>query len=326
MINETMIKAKPSFHKRTFLKPLHKSADFCSVCHKVSLPKELTHYKDFLRGQNHYDAFLLSGVSGHGAKSFYYPKKAHENCNRCHMPLKKSNDFAALRRGDDKFTTIHDHLFPAANTAVPWMNEHTDIIKIHQDFLKDVARVDLFGIIEGKEINGKLHAPLRPSVPELKPGGTYLIETVVRTLTLGHLFTQGTVDSNEVWVELTVVSDGETIGHSGLMDEDAEVDRWAHFLNVFMLDKDGNRIARRNAQDIVVPLYNHQIPPGAAATLHYSLTVPEGTTKPIEIEVALKYRKFDKEYTDFMAEKKKTFGKSARKTYYGAGNHTAIRT
>ncbi|MFP6674469.1 MAG: multiheme c-type cytochrome, partial [Pirellulaceae bacterium] len=301
MINETMIKAKPSFHKRTFLKPFHKSADFCSVCHKVSLPKELTHYKDFLRGQNHYDAFLLSGVSGHGAKSFYYPKKAHENCNRCHMPLKKSNDFAALRRGDDKFTTIHDHLFPAANTAVPWMNEHTDIIKIHQDFLKDVARVDLFGIIEGKEINGKLHAPLRPSVPELKPGGTYLIETVVRTLTLGHLFTQGTVDSNEVWVELAVVSDGETIGHSGLMDEDAEVDRWAHFLNVFMLDKDGNRIARRNAQDIVVPLYNHQIPPGAAATLHYSLTVPEGTTKPIEIEVALKYRKFDKEYTDFMA-------------------------
>ena len=30
-----------------------------------------------------------------------------------------------------------------------------------------------------------------------------------------------------------------------------------------MLDRDGNRIDRRNPQDIFMPLYNHQIPPGA---------------------------------------------------------------
>lgn len=302
-INETMIKAKPSFHKRTFLKPFHKTAEFCSVCHKVSLPKELNHYKDFLRGQNHYDSYLLSGVSGHGAKSFYYPPKAHTNCNQCHMPLKKSADFGALRRGDDKFATIHDHLFPGGNTAVPWMHGYDDAVEHQQQILKDCARIDLFGLVEGEQIDGKLHAPLRPLVPELKPGQTYLMETVVRTLTLGHLLTQGTVDSNELWVEVKVLVDGELIGHSGLMDEDAEVDRWSHFLNVFMLDREGNRIARRNAEDIFVPLYNHQIPPGAAASLHYKFAVPEGTTQPVEVQVALKYRKFDKEYTDFMASR-----------------------
>ena len=51
-------------HKKTFLKPVIKDSKFCSTCHKVGLPFALNHYKDFLRGQNHYDTFLLSGVSG----------------------------------------------------------------------------------------------------------------------------------------------------------------------------------------------------------------------------------------------------------------------
>jgi hypothetical protein len=75
-VNQQLVKAKPAFHKRTFLKPFMRTAGFCSTCHKVSLPRELNHYKDFLRGQNHYDTFLLSGVSGVSARSFYYPEKA----------------------------------------------------------------------------------------------------------------------------------------------------------------------------------------------------------------------------------------------------------
>src|SRR6185369_8903500 len=44
-INQQLVKAKPEFHKRTFLKPLHKTAEFCSTCHKVSIPGELNKYK-----------------------------------------------------------------------------------------------------------------------------------------------------------------------------------------------------------------------------------------------------------------------------------------
>ena len=270
-VNNTLVKAKPSFHKQTFLKPFHKTAEFCSVCHKVHLPKELTHYKDFLRGQNHYDNYLLSGVSGHGARSFYYPKESKPNCNGCHMPLQPSRDFGAkLFAGADQ-PSIHNHLFPSANTALAWLRNEPDVIKAHQEFLKGVVRVDLFGIKEGGAVDGPLRAPLRPDVPALEPGKSYLLETVVRTLKMGHLFTQGTVDSNEVWLDITATSGDRVIGRSGALDENAEVDPWAHFLNVFMLDKDGNRIDRRNAQDIFVPLYDHQIPPGAAQVAHYAL-------------------------------------------------------
>jgi tetratricopeptide (TPR) repeat protein len=321
-VNNQLVKAKPALHKKTFLKDFHKTAEFCSTCHKVSLPKELNHYKEFLRGQNHYDSYLLSGVSGHGARSFYYPPEAKTNCAQCHMPLAESGDFGAKPFDDSGKLTVHNHLFPAANTGLAWLIDRPEAIKAHQEFLKDVMRVDLFGLRENGAIDGKLHAPLRPNVPALAPGKEYLLEAVIRTMKMGHPFTQGTVDSNEVWVEVTVTSDGKVIGKSGGIDDakGMEVDPWSHFVNVFMLDREGNRINRRNPQDIFTPLYNHQIPPGAAASLHYGLRVPEDVTAPITVELKLQYRKFDTEYMQFVAKNghvkgEKIRGDSGREPY-----------
>jgi tetratricopeptide (TPR) repeat protein len=184
----------------------------------------------------------------------------------------------------------------------------------HQEFLQDIVRVDLFGIREGGEIDGTLIAPLRPQVPTLQPGQPYLLETVIRTLKLGHLFTQGTTDSNEIWLDVKVTSGDRVIGRSGAVDDQRyrEVDPWSHFVNVFMLDKDGNRIARRNAEDIFTPLYNHQIPPGAAQTVHYELRVPADITAPIKVELKLQYRKFDQTYMDFVARRNEQLGQTIR--------------
>ena len=305
-INNQLIKAKPALHKKTFLKDFHTSADFCSTCHKVHIPFAVNHYKEFLRGQNHHDTYLLSGVSGHGARSFYYPEKAVQNCNGCHMPAQESKDFGAKLFAQVKQPSIHNHFFPGANTGLAWLKEDQAAITGHQEFLKEKLRVDIFGVKEGGEIDGKLIAPLRPDVPKLKPGQTYLLEAVVRTLKVGHPFTQGTADSNEVWLDVTVTSGGKVIGRSGGMDDKKEVDPWSHFINIFMLDKDGNRIDRRNPQDIFTPLYNNQIPPGAAGTVHYSLPGPEDVREPITVEVKVQYRKFDKIYTDFFTKQAKT--------------------
>ncbi|HVS64439.1 MAG TPA: multiheme c-type cytochrome [Thermoanaerobaculia bacterium] len=295
-VNEQLVKAKPDFHKKTFLKPHHETAEFCSTCHKVHLPPELNQYK-WLRGQNHYDAYHLSGVSGHGITSFYYPPKATHNCSECHMPLLESEQFAAQDFDASGTRKIHDHQFPSANTGIPhilgmpdWVNEN------HRKFLEGVMRVDLFGIKEGGTIDGPLTAPLRPEVPALEPGKSYLLETVVRTVKMGHLFTQGTADSNEIWLDLVVSSGGEVIGRSGGLGPANAVDPWSHFVNVYMLDRYGKRIDRRNAQDIFVPLYNHQIPPGAADSLHYRLELPRGLSAPITVEARLQYRKFDTIY------------------------------
>lgn len=301
-INEQLVKAKPEFHKKTFLKPHHKTAEFCATCHKVSLPFALNHYKDFLRGQNSYDTFLLSGVSGHGARSFYYPPKAQNNCNGCHMPLQQSDDFGARFFGTNGLT-IHNHLFPSANTGIAHLNKSPETIKAHQDFLKGSVRVDIFGLKEGGTIDAPLIGPLRPKVPALKRGQKYLLEVVLRTLKLGHPFTQGTADSNEIWVDGVVRSGTEIVGRTGGLGPHNSVDPWSHFVNVYMLDRHGNRIDRRNPQDIFTPLYNHQIPPGAGQVVHFEFTVPEDLREPLAIEMKLQYRKFDTTYMQYVMGK-----------------------
>ncbi|MHC5024181.1 MAG: tetratricopeptide repeat protein [Planctomycetota bacterium] len=303
-INRQLVKAKPEFHKATFLKPeIHRTAEFCGACHKVHLPEELNEYK-WLRAQNHYDSFLLSGVSGHGVESFYYPDVAEPNCNECHMPLVAVSDapnFSARVRDESGLLKTYDHQFPSANTAMPQlvgdaMADPDGAIDAHRRFLDGVMRVDVFGLRAGGAIDGELAAPIRPDLPALEPGGTYLLETVIRTVKMGHLFTEGTADSNEVWMDVTVTSGGRVIGRSGGRDESGAVDPWSHFVNAFVIDRAGDRINRRNAQDIFIPLYNNQIPPGAADVVHYMLQVPEQVAGPITVDVKLQFRKFDTEY------------------------------
>ena len=295
-INGLSIKSNPDLHKRALLKPLHRTAEFCGTCHKVHLPEELNAYK-WLRGQNHYDSFLLSGVSGHGAQSFYYPAHAETNCNGCHMQSAASDDFAADFDAALGRPAIRGHRFPSANTALAallgWPEE---VIDAHRSMLEGALRVDLFAIRAGRDIEGEPIAPLRPEVPALTPGETYVFDVVIRTLRLGHLFTEGTADSNEVWLDVTVTSGDAVIGRSGARDSDGTVDPWSHFVNAYVLDRDGNRIDRRNAEDIFTKLYDHQIPPGAAATAHYRVRIPETAAAAVEVAVALRYRKFDTRY------------------------------
>src|SRR5262249_40915592 len=134
-----------------------------------------------------------------------------------------------------------------------------------------------------------------------RPGDTYLVEVVLRTLNLGHHFTQGTADSNEVWVEFTARSGKRILGRSGALEpgpDEGRVDPWAHFVNALVIDRHGNRIDRRNPQDIFTVLYDHQIPPGAAQVVHYQLHVPPDVRDAVELHVRLRYRKFDHLYME----------------------------
>ena len=70
----------PEPHRRTFMKPFMRqdTPEFCAACHKVHLDVPVNKYRWF-RGFNDYDGWQASGVSGQGARSFYYPKKS-QNC------------------------------------------------------------------------------------------------------------------------------------------------------------------------------------------------------------------------------------------------------
>src|SRR5258705_266830 len=94
-LHDTLTDLAPRPHRETFLKPFHReqTSQFCSACHKVHLDEPVNAYR-WLRGFNEYDNWQGSGVSGEGARSFYYPP-APQGCADCHMPLVASRDPAA---------------------------------------------------------------------------------------------------------------------------------------------------------------------------------------------------------------------------------------
>jgi len=111
-LHDFLVYVNPEPHRRTFMKPFVRedNGEFCSGCHKVHLDTHVNNYR-WIRGFNDYDNWQASGVSGLGARSFYYPPKSMR-CVDCHMPVVDSKDMGNVGG------KIHSHRFPGANTAI----------------------------------------------------------------------------------------------------------------------------------------------------------------------------------------------------------------
>ena len=161
----------------------------------------------WIRGQNHYDSWYDSGVSGNAVRSFYDPPKS-KACRDCHLPLVPSQEFG------NQAGMLHDHVFPAANTALPAIRGDKQTIEdIQKKVLVGSLSIDIFGLKSGCEV-----VPFGPSLPSVRPGETLDVEVVVRTRTLGHPYTNGTADSNESWVEFRADNGPRSLMASGTLD------------------------------------------------------------------------------------------------------------
>src|SRR5436190_53315 len=295
----------------------------CMMCHsiaKVHLDVPVNHYR-WIRGFNEYDNWQASGVSGQGARSFYYPAKPAQ-CADCHMPLTQSKDMGNIAG------FVHSHRFPGANTALPTANEDSEQLKITEDFLKDkLLSVDIFALSPergelkaavagqselattfavGEEAETKISAegqgevspvtaPLNRVQSVVRRGDTVRVDVVVRTKKIGHFFPGGTVDAYDTWLELKGTDDkGQTIFWSGMVEDDGKgpVEKGAHFYRSLQVDAHGNRINKRNAWATRAVVYVHLIPPGAADTVHYRVHIPENAGSKITLHARLCYRKF----------------------------------
>jgi Tfp pilus assembly protein PilF len=321
-----LIEEDPEPHRRTFLKPFMRDnpADFCSACHKVHLDVPVNHYR-WIRGFNDYDNWQASGVSGFGARSFYYPPHP-ENCVDCHMTEVRSNDAGNI----DGF--IHSHRFIAANTALPFVNKDKTQLDDTERFLQDhKVSVDIFAISPETSANRIIEAPaaspmqaettfavgeeaehqstgmigetkVAPVTAPLNrvnaavtPGETARVDVVVRTLGVGHFFPGGTVDAVDCWLELKATDDsGKVLFWSGMVQDHGKgpVDPGAEFYRSLAIDGHGNAADKRNAWTDRATVYVHLLPPGAADTVHFRLHIPQDAHGRIHLVARLNYRKF----------------------------------
>jgi Tfp pilus assembly protein PilF len=324
-LHDFVVRLNPEPHRRTFLKPFMRAdtAEFCSSCHKVHLDVPVNRYR-WIRGFNEYDNWQASGVSGQGARSFYYPQSPM-SCADCHMPRVPSSDDGNLDG------LVHSHRFPGANTAVPIANQDQAQYEFAKKFLQDKQlSVDIFAISPaGKESGaptrsefgkpelsttfavgeesdaslpkgpaGELRpitAPLDRTDPAVRRGDDARVDVVVRTRKVGHFFPGGTIDAFDVWLELQATDEkGQTIFWSGKVEDDGKgpVEPGAHFYRSLQIDGHGNPINKRNAWATRSVVYVHLIPPGAADTAHFRLQIPENAGDKITLHAKLNYRKF----------------------------------
>ncbi len=333
-VHDLLVRMDPEPHRRTFLKPFFRgthSPEFCSSCHKVHLDVPVNSYR-WIRGFNEYDNWQASGVSGEGARSFYYPPES-KNCIDCHMPRVPSDD-AANKQG-----MIRSHRFAAANTALAVANRDPEQLRHVVEFLQaGQLTVDVFGMTEARAGGGEegaapaaegpalstsfavgeesgmavgaggaavgpvetLYAPLDRIPATVRRGESTRVDVVVRTRGLGHFFPGGTVDAYDCWLELKATDDrGRVVYWSGMADEDSAVEPGAHFYRALLIDAQGNPINKRNAWAARATVYVRLIPPGAADTVHFRLDVPEDAGDEIRLEAKLNYRKFSWYNTHF---------------------------
>ncbi|MGB8836287.1 MAG: tetratricopeptide repeat protein [Candidatus Acidiferrales bacterium] len=140
-----------------------------------------------------------------------------------------------------------------------------------------------------------LTAPLNRTGADVKRGGTYRVDVVVRTRKVGHFFPGGTVDAFDCWVELTATDDrGRRIFQSGGVEDGGKgpVDPGAHFYRSLQIDGHGNPINKRNAWATRSVVYVRLIPPGAGDTIHYRLQIPPNAGDKIHLQAKVNYRKF----------------------------------
>ncbi len=291
-VHDTALKARPIVHKKQMLKPFFRTAEFCATCHKVSLDSRVNGYR-WLRGQNEYDNWHDSGVARNAARTFYLPA-VKQVCQDCHMPLEEAvgGDVSA-RDG-----YVKSHRFLAVNTALPYIRGDEETLARIEEFLQDEKlSVDVFALHDQQQV----HYALDKSQPALVPGGEYTFDVVVRNKGVGHTFPGGTNDSNEGWLEVSVVgAGGEVLALSGAVQDDGHVDPAAHFYKALMVDAKGQAIQRRNAQDIVTAVYVRTIGPGTADVAHYSFRVPDDYAgRKLTLRARLLWRKFDRAYTEF---------------------------
>jgi len=324
-LHDFVVNLNPEPHRRTFLKPFMRTqvAEFCATCHKVHLDVPVNRYR-WVRGFNEYDNWQASGVSGQGARSFYYPANPMI-CADCHMPQVASKDAGNVNG------FVHSHRFPGANTAVPTANEDAQQLETSIRFLQDKQlTVDIFAVSPAGKVNAEaaagggakpelsttfavgeeaevltptgaagevrpITAPLGAVDAAVRRGDDVRVDVVVRTRKVGHFFPGGTVDAFDVWLELQAVDEkGQTIFWSGKVEDDGKgpVEKGAHFYKSLLIDAHGNPINKRNAWANRATMYAHLIPPGAADTAHFRLHIPDNAGEKITLYAKLNYRKF----------------------------------
>lgn len=289
-------------HKRAVMRPLLRTPEFCSTCHKVDAPPALNGYKH-IRGFSAYDEWQQSGAS-HEVVSPYYKAEQRVDCRGCHMPKIESLNDRAAKNG-----VISSHQWLGANTAAPLFYGQTKQVEMTRQFLGDkVINADIFTL--KRESTGEVFGELEnENQLRLTRGEELTAEVVVANRKAAHSFAPEVRDLYEIWVAFEAVDEkGKVIFRSGFLKPDQMLDPGAHVYKSILLDEDSRPITRHQIWLMNVVGYSNAIPAGRADIARFRFRLPadwDVGKSGVTLKATVNYRRFTQEYTNYVLGRQK---------------------
>jgi hypothetical protein len=263
------------------LKPL-RSAELCGSCHR-SFVGEPTGNPSHLTGMDELTGWSQSIYAG-SLLARIDDEVPEADCRGCHMPKEPAplGDVAAHAG------TIASHRFLGAHTWMAAMRRDPAQLAEVRRRLEGAASIDIAAVTHA---NGA-RDPLAEGV-SVSTGDTLTFDVVVRNQRVGHRFPGGTLDAQDVWIEV-VVRDarGRVLAEAGARHEDDGDDLTAHRLRAVQADESGVPQLARETHHFRAVVTNHTLAPRDAEVVRYAWTVPPlgAGALPIRVTARLRHR------------------------------------
>ncbi|MGH9580134.1 MAG: multiheme c-type cytochrome, partial [Terriglobales bacterium] len=291
------ILANPKRHGAAVMKDFYRTSEFCAVCHKAAVPKQLNDYK-WLRAFSVYDEWQNSSYAKESPLPFY-TKDVVSTCQTCHMKaFPVENDYGA------KAGQLKSHRWLGAHTAIPIFYGFDEQLKQTIQFLKDdLLNVDIFAMTRGD--SGELIAPLDKQGFTLTPGEDLTVSVYIQNKGIGHSLVPEQRDFYESWVEFKVTdAAGKVITHSGFLKPDNYLDDRAHVYINRIVGREGKFLDLHQVWLTRIRAFDSTILPGRSDLVRYRFTLPDGLQGPIEVSAKVNYRRFRQGWVDYVLQKK----------------------
>ncbi len=283
-------------HRRAMMRPLLKSPDFCSSCHKSQVPRELNDYK-FLRAFSVGDELQMSSFSKESPHPYYVRDK--ETCNTCHM----KQEAAPLFDVSAKEGKLASHRWAAANTAIPFFYKWPEQLDAVTKFLEnDALGVDIFAIRRkpAGAVAEEFIAPLNRSSFSITAGDRLNAEVVITNKNIGHSFPPELRDFYEAFIEFLVSDEkGKTLYRSGFIKPNGHLDESAHNYKTYLVKADGSFNDKHHIWRTRIVSQNNQIHSGRSDLARYQFRVPADATGTLRLTARLRYRRFTRVFSDY---------------------------
>lgn len=284
-------------HSAAVMRPLYKTPEFCSSCHKAALPKMLNDYK-WQRAISLYDEWQASSFARESPLPFY-KKDTVSTCQTCHMQREQLGQLADFGAKDGKLVS---HRWLGANTVIPQIYHYDEQASKVVAFLQNaVFNVDIFALEPDAPTGSdtKLIAPLGLVPYKLDAGQKVTVSVVLQNKGIAHSHVPEQRDMYESWVDFTVKdAAGKVIAESGAIQPNHELDPAAHSFTNRLINKQGGINDLHQVWNNRVVAYNNTIQSGRSQLIRYAFTMPK-TGGPVTVTANVRYRRFDQHFLDF---------------------------